>query len=417
MKKTNIAAALSALLLSALLLLAGCGAASPAPAPTPAPEPTSAPTPEPTPTPFMEPVMEQGGSVYFDGRELPGGRRLCEGGEYVLLSEAAQALGSALEHGEGSGDFSFAWRKSAVELSAQSTQARYLDRERELDAPPLLCSGGDDLLVPLESFCAAAEIGYFYDEEPDAVYCSPAAGDWELPENYAVPVLMYHDIGHAHGDPTANLILLPETLEQQFAWLNENGFTTIWFEDLWHVEDFEKPVILVFDDGYMSMYSYLLPLAEKYQIKAVVAIVEDFVNKDTLWHMNSDEVQALYDSGLIALESHGVSHLDLSETWNVPDPEPEIRDSKLWLTRLFKKEPIVFVYPIGGSTPAAQECVRQYYRFGVKMFGPAYNTSDDPTMVYRYFIEKQTPMSWYDSWLNGAFDDPSLNNYRPRSRG
>ena len=398
-------AAVLRLLLAALLLLSaltGCSradiwpdAAARAPAPS---VPVFVPTP--TPSPFPEPITEPGGPVYFAGQALESGRQRCRGVEYVKLSEAAAALGAELTRDDGGG-FSFPWRKSAVRLLADCAEARYLEEDRTLSAPPLLCAGGADLLVPVEDFCAAAEIGYFYDEEQDTVYCTPASGGWALPEGYVVPVLMYHEIGHAPEE--ANLFVDPEALEQQFQFLTENGFTPIWFEDLWHVEDFEKPVILIFDDGYKSMYTRLLPLAEKYEVKAVVAIVQKFTREGPEgMHLSRSEVLALQESGWISLQSHGVTHRNLAETW-LGDPEPELRDSALWLTRLLRQQPIAFIYPIGGSTPQVQELVAQYYRFGVKMGGPVYRTGDEPTLIYRFFVERHTPLQGYANWLNGAF--------------
>ena len=354
--------------------------------------------------------MAQGGEVYMDGQALAGGRLIQNGEEYIKLSEAAEALDSALQHEADSEDFAFAWRKSTVELSAGSKTARYLDQDRELDAAPLLCDGGADLYVPVKSFCDAAEIGYFFDEEYDTVYCTPATGNWTLPENYVVAVMMYHELGHASEE--ANLFVDVSSLEEQIQFLQEIGFTPIWFEDLWHVEDFSKPVILVFDDGYKSMYTKLLPVLEKYQCKAEVAVVQRYSEKVGGMHMDLDEVLALNDSGLVALSSHGVTHVNVGE-WGV-DYEHEIRDSGIWMTRTLKKAPLTFVYPIGGSTPAVQEVVRQYYRFGVKMVGNPFNTSNDPTMVYRFFIERQTSLPSYAYMLSKAFDDPAINNYVPR---
>ena len=396
--------------LTALVLaLCACGAAQTAADPTP--EPTA--TPEPTPTPFPEPVMSLGGEVYMNAQALPSGRRIQNGEEYIKLSEAVEALGSELQHEADSADFAFAWRKSAVELRADNRTARYLDRDRELEAAPLLCDGGADLYVPVKSFCDAAEIGYFFDEEFDTVYCTPATGNWTLPENYVVPVLMYHELGHASEE--ANLFVDVSSLEEQIQYLQENGYSPIWFEDLWHVEDFAKPVILVFDDGYKSMYTKLLPVLEKYQCKAEVAIVQRYSEKVGGMHMDLEEVLALNDSGLVALSSHGVNHVNVGE-WGV-DYEHEIRDSGIWMTRTLKKAPLTFVYPIGGSTPAVQEVVRENYRFGVKMVGQPFNTSDDPTLVYRYFIERQTWLGQYAYMLEVAYDDPGINNYVPRKRG
>ena len=353
-------------------------------------------------------------ALYFDGVLIASGVQEINGIDYANLSEITHALGTEPEHSKEENVFSFPWRKSEVTVTADSDVLIYLDSERKMAGNAVLSSDGDDLLVPVESFCEGAEIGYYFDEEYNTVYCTPGSGDWQLPENYAVPVLMYHGIGH--GGETDNLFIESRTLEEQIVWLLENDFTPIWFEDLWHVEDFSKPVILVFDDGWYGVYKHLYPLTEKYQVKAVAAIVENITERRTGKHMGPEEVLEIAAAGHIAFESHGVTHQDVSGIWQ-KDQEPEIRDSELWLTRLIKKEPCTFVYPIGGSTPYIQELVRQYYRFGVKMMGKLpYNTSDDPTLVYRYFIERQTDSWSFSHWMTGAFDDPSLNNYSPKTK-
>ena len=74
-----------------------------------------------------------------------------------------------------------------------------------------------------------------------------------------VPVLMYHAVGDdCLGEE--HLFVRPAELEQQLQYLSENGYETIFFEDLAHLERYEKPVILTFDDGYDDNYTLLLPL-------------------------------------------------------------------------------------------------------------------------------------------------------------
>ena len=69
-----------------------------------------------------------------------------------------------------------------------------------------------------------------------------------------------------------DLFVSPETMEQELLYLQENGYETIWFEDLSHVEDFEKPVILTFDDGYDDNYTELFPLLQKYNAQATIFV-------------------------------------------------------------------------------------------------------------------------------------------------
>ena len=102
----------------------------------------------------------------------------------MYLSEAAEALGLEPEIGEDGESCSFPWRKSRVELHADSAELTYLDESVSLAAPVLLCKGGEEMLLPVESFCEAIQIGLLYDVEFDHLYCTLAARDWELPQVY-----------------------------------------------------------------------------------------------------------------------------------------------------------------------------------------------------------------------------------------
>ena len=70
-----------------------------------------------------------------------------------------------------------------------------------------------------------------------------------------------------------HLFVRPAELEQQLQYLSENGYETIFFEDLAHLERYEKPVILTFDDGYDDNYTLLLPLLQKYHMKATIFMI------------------------------------------------------------------------------------------------------------------------------------------------
>ena len=97
------------------------------------------------------------------------------------------------------------------------------------------------------------------------------------PENKALPVVMYHQITKNATRAGKYCVTLSE-LEGDLAYLKERGYNTITAGQLIdYVYDAvplpEKPVIITFDDGYETVYSYLLPLLEKYDMCAVASIV------------------------------------------------------------------------------------------------------------------------------------------------
>ena len=89
-----------------------------------------------------------------------------------------------------------------------------------------------------------------------------------------VPVLMYHAVGDdCWGEES--LFVKPEELEKQLQYLSENGYETIFFEDLSHIEQYEKPVLLTFDDGYDDNAETLLPLLRKHGMKATIFLIAE----------------------------------------------------------------------------------------------------------------------------------------------
>ena len=364
-------------------------------------EPTA--TPEPTPSPYVEPELTPAGAVLFDGNELASGSFTLDGVRYVKLSEAVEAIGAALEHEDKSEDFAFDWRLGRVSLKAGNANVNYLGTDMAMETPAIHCSAQNDLYVPVESFCEATQIGYYYDEEFDTIYCTPASGNWELPEGYDVPVLMYHCIDWS-PNPNANLMVDPPTFEKQLQYLNENGYTTIWFEDLWNIENIEKPVIITADDGYQDNFLYMLPLLEQYQCKATVFIICSKMGEAPALHMSAEQAKQLSESEYVSIQSHTMSHEKL-DTLSYESQQAEMEESKRFITRLTGKEPMVLCYPSGNQNDDTLSMLNDYFRFGVKMFreygtlNNTYNTSDDPALVYRYFIEKQTPLSTYGEWI------------------
>ena len=140
-----------------------------------------------------------------------------------------------------------------------------------LDDLESISFGGQDY-VKLED--AAARLGLEWGLAPDGSrYLAKRQTVGEIPEGWNVPVLMYHAVGDEIWG-YSDLFVSAASMEEQLQYLQENGYEAIWFSDLAHIEDYEKPVILTFDDGYDDNYTVLYPLLEKYQTKATIFVIE-----------------------------------------------------------------------------------------------------------------------------------------------
>ena len=203
-------------------------------------------------------------------------------------------------------------------------------------------------------------------------------------ENVNVPVLMYHAVSDdlwGYWD----LFVSPETMEQELLYLQENGYETIWFEDLSHVEDFEKPVILTFDDGYDDNYTELFPLLQKYNAKATIFVIPKAIG--TPHKMTAEQVQELSRSGLVSIQSHTYSHGNLS-TMDEQTLIFEMEQSQNYLAALTGQVPYAVCYPEGTRSELSIEVAGRYYDYGLLMNGQLYNTSDDPMRVKRFYVPR-----------------------------
>ncbi|MDR0889471.1 MAG: polysaccharide deacetylase family protein [Oscillospiraceae bacterium] len=352
-------------------------------------ESTEPPTEEPTePTPEL--LFEEE-SVFLNGTLLT--VAIVEENVFVRAADFASAMRLGFSANADSARFygaipaSFTADERKITLNAEA---------HTLDFAPFLHDG--QLYLPLMELAQALDFSTFYDEEFGKLYITPGAKEFSVPEDVNVPVLMYHAVSDNMWG-IAELFVSPADMEAQLAYLVENGYDPIWFEDLAHVEDYDKPVILTFDDGYDDNYTELFPLLQKYNVKATVFIITSAIGTSN--KMTEAQIRELSDSGLVSIQSHTVTH-EYLDSMGEERLIREMADSKLALTRLTGKEPSVLCYPTGKYSNLSLEIAAEYYNFGLKMVGGLYNTSDDPFLVNRYYISRYTGIGTFASYVSAA---------------
>lgn len=196
--------------------------------------------------------------------------------------------------------------------------------------------------------------------------------------------IMYHQVLKDESR-SGRYIISPAELEADLAYLSENGFVSVLPSDIVNVVDNngvlpEKCVMITFDDGYETGLYYVLPLLEKYNMKAVINIVGSYTDEYTeiacegehlsYAYLTWDEIKRLSDSGRVEIGSHtysmhnnsdgrkGCSKLD-SET------DEEYRSTLLQdlsalsekLLAVTGKKPLSFAYPYGIISEGSEEVV------------------------------------------------------------
>ena len=393
-------------LLCLLLICGGCSKETPvepepapvAPAEPSTPEPIPEPEPEPEPEPgvapvFTEPDYAPGAAVTVDGTDVSRSF-LLENETCVDLKEVTDALGTSLTM-DVSGQACFSWKGQDVVLQLGNTAAAWGSEALTLPAAPVIYQGRYH--VPAVSLCEQLGISVYHDAEQNHLYCTPAAESLVIPEGYKVPTLMYHavsdDMWGIH-----ELFVSPSDLEEQLKYLQENGYTTLWFEDLANIEQYEKPVILTFDDGYMDNYLEAFPLLEKYQAKATFFVITGSLDVNAK-SMTYEQVKELSQSGLVSIQSHTVNHPYLSDL-SREEQEQQLVQSKLDILRITGKEPYALCYPSGKYNQDTLDLVEEHYLVGVKMNGNDYITGGHPGEINRWYVSRYTTLSEFRSMIS-----------------
>ena len=200
----------------------------------------------------------------------------------------------------------------------------------------------------------------------------------------AVPILMYHSI---LKDPqrSGKYVVTPTTLENDMIYLKNHGYETIFVKDLiaYVYEDVplpEKPIILSFDDGHYNNVTYLLPLLEKYQMKAVISVVgsytEQFSKEDShnpnYSYLTWEDIHQLESSGQIEIANHTYHFHEKTSRkgCSIAMGEPTIEYQQILKNDLMKlqialkdcshiKPPVTFTYPFGYICPESQKPVEE----------------------------------------------------------
>jgi peptidoglycan/xylan/chitin deacetylase (PgdA/CDA1 family) len=129
-----------------------------------------------------------------------------------------------------------------------------------------------------------------------------------------VPIIMYHQVKNSGFGKD---VISPYEFENDLKYLADNEYTTVTIDDLidyvYEGKDLpEKPIILSFDDGYLSTYQYVFPLLKEYNMKIVLSVIgkctDDFSNVVDIninySHMTWEQINEVDDSGLVEIQNH-----------------------------------------------------------------------------------------------------------------
>lgn len=208
------------------------------------------------------------------------------------------------------------------------------------------------------------------------------AQESETGDGIELPIIMYHSIVKDEAR-SGEYVITPIELEKDLLYLKQNGYNTVFVNDVIRYvkrggELPEKPIILSFDDGTYNYREYLLPLLEKYDMKATVSIVgaytdtacEEAEPNPAYSYLDWQDVSVLRNSGHVEICNHSYDMHRLEGRRGVSQLEGESYEDyrKIFLNDTTKLQtlcdehcgfqPNVYTYPFGINCESSRRLVK-----------------------------------------------------------
>lgn len=198
-----------------------------------------------------------------------------------------------------------------------------------------------------------------------------------------MPILMYHRFIADESEKGIHGTWIPvEMFEKHLKLIKRLGFETLTFRDIaqngfiHRLKPGKKFLMITADDGYQDNLTRMLPLLEKYDMKATVYVVSNETHNrwDTEHPTNpdakvpllsADEIRILDKSGRVEIGGHTLSHAKLDE---IPEAEQrrEIVENKRALEGILCHPILSFAYPFGNLNDSAKrQAIAAGYQFAV----------------------------------------------------
>lgn len=198
--------------------------------------------------------------------------------------------------------------------------------------------------------------------------------------NVKVPILCYHGVLDKPWG-IQELFVKVDEFEAQMKYLSEQGYTPIFVSEIANAGNYEKPIIITFDDGYLDVYTNAYPILKKYNIKANIYLISGWINGDV--YMTTEMAKEMANSPLIEVGSHTVTHKALAKL-SEADIEYELSTSKKSLEEMIGKDVEVVAYPTGSYDNRVIKIAKKYYDYALSTV----NGKEDPNKLNTYSLKR-----------------------------
>jgi peptidoglycan/xylan/chitin deacetylase (PgdA/CDA1 family) len=191
-----------------------------------------------------------------------------------------------------------------------------------------------------------------------AVLALPARGGTRL---RPVPILMYHVLSVPPANaPYPELYVRPADFAAEVSWLAGHGYHAVTLQrvfDSWRGAATlpAKPVVLSFDDGYLSDVKTALPVLKARRWPGVLNL--EVANLAPVWGIRPPGVRKLIAAGW-EIDAHTLTHPDLTKV-GAAQLRDEVAGSRAAIRKRFHVPVNFFCYPAGRYDPAVIAAVQR----------------------------------------------------------
>lgn len=207
--------------------------------------------------------------------------------------------------------------------------------------------------------------------------------------DYNLPIIMYHQLTKSESR-AGKYVLTVEQLERDLGYLKSRGYKSVTVNQLLDfmqgdAELPDKAIMITFDDGCETLYTYALPLLEKYGFNAVGFVVGSLADRYTELDDHNlnyscltwNQIKELCEGGIIDIQSHSYDlHKNTAERSGAKKKKSETFEqyreflsedlSVMKEKMLFNtgKAPVAFAYPFGSYSEESAGILKEY---GIKI--------------------------------------------------
>ena len=225
--------------------------------------------------------------------------------------------------------------------------------------------------------------------------------DWK-PYAGPVPIIQYHAIQPPVAGTDFPELFVPQAdFVEQMKWLDEHGYEAVTLdqvEDAWYErgELPPRPVVLTFDDGYLSQYVAAFPTLQHFHWPGVLNLVAagaDLPDADVRTMLDADPGWEL--------ASHTINHADLT-TVDSSELRHEVAGSRRILEDRFGVPVNNFCYPLGHYDDTVIRAVSDAGYRGATSEVPGLATSEHPYVLNRIEVHLDDGLDGFVSKLKAA---------------